>query len=172
MSRTLDRRTLILGGRGVEKMLNLGVCIDAVEDAFRRHAANASVPPASLGAAGRDGTFHVKTAGLEIDGRLYFAAKTNANFPQNPVRAALPTIQGVLVLFDGDLGIPLAVMDSIVVTSRRTAAATAVAARYLALPDAHTLTIYGCGEQGRIHLAALARVRPLTRAWVCDVDGG
>jgi len=148
----------------------MDACIRAVETAFREHAARRTLAPASLGLTAPDGTFHVKAAGLAIDGRSYVASKTNANFPGNPHRSGRPTIQGVLVLFDGETGAPLAVMDSIVVTSRRTAAATAVAAKYLALPHTDTVTVYGCGEQGRIHLHALARVRPLTRAHVFDLD--
>ena len=49
---------------------------------------------ASSGARPRGGGFHIKAAGLEL-GRLYFAAKTNANFPDNPRRHGLPAIQGV-----------------------------------------------------------------------------
>ena len=52
----------------------------------------------------------------------------------------------------------------------RTGAATAVAARHLARPDARVATIVGCGRQGRIQLAALARVRPLERAYAVDTD--
>jgi len=160
---------MVLGGREVEALLGHDACIAAVEAAFRLHAAHRSLPPASLGLHARAGTFHVKAAGLEVDGRLYVAAKTNANFPGNPERAGLPTIQGVIVLFDGEDGVPLAVMDSIVVTSRRTAAATAVAAKYLARPDANTMTVYGCGEQGRVHLEMLSRVLPIQRAFVFDI---
>ncbi|MGH7339609.1 MAG: hypothetical protein ACREKH_03895, partial [Candidatus Rokuibacteriota bacterium] len=42
----------------------------------------------------------------------YFAAKTNANYPQNPARFGLPTIQGTVVLSDATTGAPLALMDS------------------------------------------------------------
>jgi ornithine cyclodeaminase/alanine dehydrogenase-like protein (mu-crystallin family) len=62
-------------------------------------------------------------------------------------------------------------MDSMEVTARRTAAATAVAARWLARTDASVVTISGCGSQGREQLRALARVRPLRRAYAFDVDG-
>src|SRR5262249_50233393 len=70
---------------------------------------------------------------------------------------------------DADDGRPLAVMDSIEVTIRRTAAATAVAARRLARPDARAATICGCGTQGRAQLQALVRVMPLERAFAFDV---
>ena len=52
-------------------------------------------------------------------------------------------------------------MDSIEVTLRRTAAASALAARFLARPDSRTLLICGCGAQGFAHLEALREVLPL-----------
>ena len=57
------------------------------------------------------------------------------------------------MLCDASDGRPLAVMDSIEVTIRRTAAATAVAAKHLAEPGARTVTICGCGSQGRARAA-------------------
>ncbi|HET7189838.1 MAG TPA: ornithine cyclodeaminase family protein, partial [Gemmatimonadaceae bacterium] len=99
-----------------------------------------------------------------------FAAKVNANFPQNPISRGLPTIQGVIILFDADCGRPLAVLDSIEITSVRTAAATAVAARHLARADAGVATICGCGEQGRSQLRALCAVRPIRTAFAFDAD--
>jgi len=95
--------------------------------------------------------------------------KLNGNFPDNP-RSGLPTIQGVLLLCDGADGSVLAVMDSIEITLRRTAAASALAARHLAPPDADCVAICGCGEQGRAHLAALAGALPLRRALAWDRD--
>jgi ornithine cyclodeaminase/alanine dehydrogenase-like protein (mu-crystallin family) len=98
-----------------------------------------------------------------------FAAKVNANFPGNPERHSLPTIQGVIALFDAADGRPLALLDSIEITSLRTAAATAVAARYLA-PDPAVVTICGCGEQSRYQLRALSCVRSVKRVMALDSD--
>jgi alanine dehydrogenase len=161
--------TLILTRRDVQSLLGFDECIAAVEGAFRLHAEGRSLTPGVLGVPSREGGFHVKAAGLEM-GRLYFAAKTNANFSGNPRRHGRPAIQGVIVLCDGDDGSPLAVMDSIEVTIRRTAAATAVAARRLARPDAGVVTICGCGRQGRAQLRALACVLRLERAYAFDAD--
>jgi len=116
-----------------------------------------------------DGSFHIKAAGLRGE-RSYFAAKMNANFPDNPRRFGRPTIQGTVVLADADHGAPLAVMDSGSVTALRTGAATAVAAKFLARRDARTATIVGCGVQGEIQLAAVAAVLPLQRVWMLDAD--
>jgi ornithine cyclodeaminase/alanine dehydrogenase-like protein (mu-crystallin family) len=161
--------TLVLNRQEVVRLLGMAECIEAVEQILRLHAAGASIPPAVLGVHVADGGFHLKTAGLAGDTRL-FAAKINANFPHNPDRHGLPTIQGVIVLFDTQNGRLLAVLDSIEITSRRTAAATAVAAKHLARPDAGVLTVCGCGEQGRSQLRGLALVRQLDTVFAFDLS--
>src|SRR6476659_4596777 len=147
--------TLVLTRKDVSRVLRMPECIEAVERGFLRHARGESIPPGVLGTHVAGGGFHVKSAGLldAVDGRPVFAAKVNANFPGNPDRHTLPTIQGVIALFDAADGRLLALLDSIEITSLRTAAATAVAAKYLA-PDAGTVTICGCGEQARNQLRA------------------
>ena len=163
--------TLLLTRGEVVELLTLDECIAAVEAGFRRQAEGGAVGPGVLGLPVPDGGFHIKAAGLRL-ARFYVAAKINANFPDNMARRGLPTIQGVVVLSDGETGLPLALIDSMEITALRTGAATAVAARYLARPEAHVATIVGCGRQGRIQLAALARVRPLERVHAVDADPG
>jgi alanine dehydrogenase len=160
---------LVLSRADVIALLTLDDCIEAVERAFRLHAEGRTFGPGVLGVAAGDGSFHVKAAGLVGESR-YFAAKTNANFPENPRRFGLPTIQGTVVLSDATKGAPLALMDSGSITALRTAAATAVAAKFLARHDARRATIVGCGAQGEVQLAAVAAVRPLERAYVVDAE--
>ena len=160
---------LVLSRRDVLDLLRLPDCIAAVDAAFRLHAEGRSLGPGVLGVHAGDGGFHIKAAGL-VGERPYFAAKTNANFPDNPRRFGRPTIQGTVVLSDATMGEPLAVMDSGSITALRTAAATAVAARYLARRDARTATIVGCGVQGSVQLSAIAAVLPLRRVYVVDTD--
>jgi ornithine cyclodeaminase/alanine dehydrogenase-like protein (mu-crystallin family) len=161
---------LLLDRGDVAALLSLPDCIAAVEQVFRRHAlGQLPVAPGVLGAHLGRGGFHVKTAA--IGGTPgYFAAKVNANFPENPVALGLPAIQGVVALFDADSGRPLALLDSGEITVLRTAAASAVAARHLARAESATVTIVGCGLQGRSHLRALAQVLPLRRAFALDLD--
>ena len=163
--------TLVLTHRDVSRVLDVRDCIGAVERAFRLHAEGATIPPGVLGVPLEGGGFHLKSAGL-LEGQPMFAAKVNANFPGNPARFGLPTIQGVIALFDAVRGVPLAVLDSAAITSLRTAAASAVAARYLAREDAAVATICGCGEQGRSQLRALVTVRPLRSVRAFDADAG
>jgi alanine dehydrogenase len=159
----------ILSRRDVLELLSLPECIAAVEGAFRLHAEGRTLGPGVLGVPAGQGGFHIKAAGL-VGERTYFAAKTNANFPDNPRRFGLPTIQGTVVLADADNGAPLAVMDSGSVTALRTAAATAVAARHLARRDARSAVLVGCGAQAEIQLAAIVAVLPLRHVRVLDID--
>jgi ornithine cyclodeaminase/alanine dehydrogenase-like protein (mu-crystallin family) len=159
----------LLARGDLEALLDVDACRAAVEEAFRQHGAGEAPPPGVLGLATESGGFHVKAGVLRLNGRAYFAAKVNGNFAGNAARG-LPRIQGVVVLADGETGTPLALLDSGAITELRTAAATAVAARFLARPDSATATIVGCGVQGRAHLRSLARVLPLRRAFAFDVD--
>lgn len=160
--------TLLLKRSDVASLLGIEECITAVEQAFKLYAEGKIAPPGILGIHAQNGGFHIKAGLLDIS-RSYFAAKVNANFPQNS-KFGLPLIQGIIALCDADNGAPLALMDSMEITVIRTGAATGVAAKYLARQDAKIATICGCGNQGRVSLKALACVRPLTNAHVYDTD--
>ena len=79
-------------------------------------------------------------------------------YPPNADRG-IPTHMAMILLFERDTGIPVAVMDGRLITEMRTAAVSAVATKLLASPDAHVLAILGSGVQARSHLEALALVR-------------
>jgi ornithine cyclodeaminase/alanine dehydrogenase-like protein (mu-crystallin family) len=110
---------------------------------------------------GDGGGFHIKAARIDE----YFAAKVNGNFS-----SAVPRIKGLIELADARDGKILAVLDSIEITTLRTAAATAVAARWLARRDARSMMIIGCGNQGRSHVRALQNVRPIDRIYAMDTN--
>ena len=158
---------LLLTPREVRNLLTIDECIVAVEHAFRLCGEGKAVPPAVVSMHAPHGGFHVKTGLLDLD-RRYFAAKVNGNFPENGNRFGLPTIQGVIILCDAENGRPLAIMDSREITSLRTGAATAVAAKHLARRDSRTVTVCGCGTQGRVQVKALARVCPLQTVFAYD----
>jgi len=161
--------TLLLRRSDVEKLLSLHDCIDAVEEIFRAQG-NGKVPAAGiLGVKAPGGGLHVK-AGLLPRDRNCIVAKLNTNFPGNRSQARLPTIQGVIVVYDAGNGSPLAILDSIDVTIKRTAAASTIATKYLARPDSCTATICGCGQQGRAQLRAIHLVLPLKKIYAFDLD--
>ncbi len=88
-------------------------------------------------------------------------------YPLNHARG-LPYITGLLVLNDVETGVPYAVMDCAWITAYRTAAASALSARYLARPGSSTVGILACGVQGRSHLEAIAAVFPVGRVFAYD----
>lgn len=160
---------IVLTRGDVRSLLDVRTCTDAVEEAFKLHAQGTTFGQGVLGVHVAGGGFHMKAAARR-GSPAYFAAKINANFPGNRAKWNLPTIQGVVILFDAGKGTPLAVMDSMEITTLRTAAASAVAAKYLSRIDSRVLSIIGCGVQGRGHLIALASVRDFTRVLVHDQD--
>jgi ornithine cyclodeaminase/alanine dehydrogenase-like protein (mu-crystallin family) len=162
-SRTIGDVT-ILSRADVAALMSFGDYVEAVADAFRLHTQGHAVLPPAMEIRAEGGAFHVKGARLGD----YVAVKTNSNFPDNRKRG-LPTIQGAILLFDaGDT--LLALIDSIEITIKRTGAATAVAAHYLARPDSHVATICGCGAQGRVQLEALRHGLDIRHVFAVDND--
>ena len=86
--------------------------------------------------------------------------------PGNEAEFGLPSVQGVYVLFDGQSGRPLALLDGTALTLRRTACASALAADYLARPDAARLVMVGAGALGPHMVRAHAAVRPIREVGV------
>ncbi|APV48562.1 hypothetical protein BWI17_01985 [Betaproteobacteria bacterium GR16-43] len=144
--------------------------IDAVERAFLALEAGHIAPPVSAGVTVPDGTFHVKACAAVSPGYAQvFVAKINSNFPGNRACDGLPTIQGVVAVFDATTGRLLSLMDSPSITNLRTAATTAVAIRHLAMKGAQVATVVGCGALGRFHLQALKECG-LRRVNLLDLD--
>lgn len=86
------------------------------------------------------------------------AAKLVTVVPSNTSRG-LPSHMGLVVLFDAETGMPLALLDGEVITEMRTSASAALACDLLAPDDASVLTVIGAGVQAAGHLAALRDVR-------------
>jgi alanine dehydrogenase len=160
---------LILSRSEAEHLMDFPGYVEAVEAGLRAAAGGAVVSPA-LNLNVGEGSFHVKGGALPMGDRVYVAIKSNGNFPDNPGRRHLPTVQGTIYLADGRDGRPLAIMDSIGVTIARTGAATAVAAKYLARSDSRRVLICGAGVQGRIQLEAIKHACPIEQALIYDLD--
>ncbi len=78
----------------------------------------------------------------------------------------LPGLHSTVLLHDGSTGRPLALIDGDTVTARRTAAASALAASYLARPDVAHLLVVGAGRVAALLPEAHAAVRPSERVTV------
>ena len=162
--------TLILTRAEIASFMTVDDYLQSAREAFLALGNGRAQSPMPLYLPADGGGIHAKGALLRIESDVYAAVKVNANFPGNPTNAGLPTIQGGILLSDGRNGCLLAILDSIEVTLRRTAAASALAARYLARPGSAVLTICGCGSQSRAQLAAYAGVFALRRVFAWDTD--
>jgi ornithine cyclodeaminase len=164
---------LVIDADRIHAVLTPGAMVEALRVAFnepieapvRHHhpierageaAAMLLLMPAWHGAAVRDGRIGVKVVSV---------------FPGNAARGKA-TVSGAYLLLSGTTGEPLAVLDGRALTLWRTAAASALAASYLARPDARTLAMVGAGDLAPYLIAAHAAERPIERVtiWNRNLD--
>ena len=128
--------------------------IEAVEQAFLDPTAD-MVPKTYL--QGKGGDFRAMPAALKTYAALkwigVFPENWQVDDPHNFDGPALPTTLGTLILSDRHTGYPLMMMDCTTLTAYRTAAASAIAAKYCA-PEAESFAFIGCGLQAKYHIEA------------------
>jgi ornithine cyclodeaminase len=162
---------LIINGAEARRALPMLDCIEAVDRAMRALSQlRADVPLRTIMLLPGGRNLYGVMPGYLDDPRA-LGAKILTVYPDNTQRG-LPSHVGLVVLFDTETGIPLAVVDASVVTAIRTAAASAVATRALARKQASRLAILGTGEQALTHIEAISKVRELRtiRVWGRSVD--
>lgn len=156
----------ILNQAQVTELLPMEECIGLMDAVLRTLATGGAQLPLRtvLRLPGAQGIFGVMPAQLSRPPAL--GLKAIAVFPGNE-GTPLDSHQGVVLLLHPESGAPLAIMDASSITAIRTAAASGVATRALARPDASDLAILGSGVQARTHLEAMTVVRRLgrVRAW-------
>lgn len=167
-TQSADGRFLYLSRSDVASAgLDLGTMIDLLETAFREKGNGRIEMPPKPGVHTRPDAFlHAMPA--YIPAMRSAGIKWVGGFPENHTRG-LPYITGLLVLNDVDTGLPYAVMDCTWITAYRTAAASALSAKYLARPESSAVGILACGVQGRSNLAALATLFPVSRVFAFDI---
>lgn len=143
--------------------------VPALRAAF---AAEAQVPPRhvhGIETAGGKGTVLIMPAWSDAG---FLGIKTINIFPGNSARG-LPGLHATYVLYDAHTGVPLALMDGNEITARRTAAASALGASFLARKNARRLLVLGTGRIARMLPAAHASVRPIdeVRVWNHRTEG-
>jgi ornithine cyclodeaminase/alanine dehydrogenase len=146
---------LYLSRKDVETIaLPMQEIIDALEAMFKEKGAGRTEMPPKPGIHTRPDAF-IHAMPAYIPSLQSAGMKWVSGYPDNQ-RKGLPYITGLLLLNDPETGIPIAIMDCTWITAKRTGAATAVAAKYLARPDSTTVGIVACGVQGRSNLEALS----------------
>ncbi|MBN2386217.1 MAG: hypothetical protein JXB85_04300 [Anaerolineales bacterium] len=163
-----ENQFLYLSRSDVEAVdLEMQTVIDLLEQAFREKGQGKVEMPPKPGIHTRPDAF-IHAMPAYISGMGSAGIKWVSGYPEN-ARRGLPYISGLLILNDIETGIPYAVMDCTWITAKRTGAATALSAKYLARPDSSTVGILACGVQGRTNLEALMCLFPITRVYAYDI---
>lgn len=157
---------VFIDAAAVEAALSYPQLVDVLEAAFRTGAISPPRHHHTVRLEGRpEATLLLMPAwtasapGAETAGR-YIGIKQVTVFPDNS-RLGKPAISGTYILLSTETGEPLAIIDAPMLTVWRTAAASALAARYLARPDASRMLMVGAGALGPYLVRAHASVRPL-----------
>ena len=138
--------------------LSMQEIIDTIETVFREHGSKRFENPPKPGIHPKGNAFIHAMPGylpnLEAAG-----LKWVSSYPSN-MNFNLPAVMGVMILNDVNTGRPLALLDCRWITAVRTAAVSAVAAKYLANKSSKEIGIVGAGTQGRYNLLAIKEVLP------------
>jgi len=155
--------TLILNQRDVQDLLRMPDVIRVVEDVFISLGQNkVSMPPKSYLVVDH-GDFRAMPAAIPGAAGMKWI---NVH-PENAVKD-LPSIMAVLIYNDQETGYPLAIMDATQITAYRTAAASAIASKYLARKKSRHLGIIGAGHQAYTHIMAHLELFDLAHIKVHD----
>jgi ornithine cyclodeaminase/alanine dehydrogenase-like protein (mu-crystallin family) len=149
--------------------LKMAEIIDSLEITFRAKGEGRTEMPPKPGIHPGGGDSFIHAMPAYIPDLKSAGIKWVSAFPDNP-KKGLPYITGLLILNDADTGLPISVMDCVWITAKRTGAATAIAARYLARADSSVVGVLGCGVQGRSNVEALKELFPLKKVMAFDVD--
>jgi len=166
----------------IQKELTMAKVIDLVEEAFAADARGRAITfPAIVDYVGKaHAHFGLKSGYLNLEGdsiptrgaqsplgnREVLGLKAGGYWLENQKRYGLPNHRATMLLINPDTGEALAVMPANTITRMRTAAAGAVAARYLARQDATTVAVVGTGEQAHAQLEALRLTRQIAKVLV------
>jgi alanine dehydrogenase len=156
----------IIGGDEIHRLLDFPSLIDALRAMFRDGCEVPVRHHHSVATASTEGTPGALLVMPAWQAGRALGIKIVTVFPDN-TRRSLPAVNGSYLLLDADTGMPLALLDGTALTLRRTAAASALAAGFLARPDSAVHLMVGTGALAPYLVAAHAAVRPIrrTRVW-------
>lgn len=148
----------IITASQVEKLLQPALCIEALRAAMITVSDGGAELPIRtfMPVGGSEGKMAIMPGALRDP--WCFGIKLVAKYPRE-ADSPYGTHEGMVLLFDAELGLPVAMMEGATLTGIRTAAASALATDLLARADARRLLVIGTGEQARRHVTALRSVR-------------
>jgi len=149
---------LLLDRNAIKSLIQMSDVINVVEEAFKICGEGRGRMPAKTYLSLEHGEFRAMPAALPGGAGVKWV---NVH-PQNP-SLGLPSIMAILVYNDPETGYLLAIMDATEITAYRTGAAAAIASKYLARPDSHTIGIIGAGIQAHTQILGHAELfNPMT----------
>ena len=156
---------LVLTAADVETVLPIAVAIDGMAEALRGLAEGRYLQPDRIQARAEGAALLGLMPAFRAGPDPVWVVKTVLFAPGNRSRG-LATHQGFVALYDGETGCLRALVDASAITAIRTAAASALATRILAMPDAACVAIVGTGTQARSHVSAMRTILPNARILV------
>ncbi|MUV56821.1 ornithine cyclodeaminase family protein [Halogeometricum sp. CBA1124] len=165
---------LFLSRDDVTNAASADECLERVEETFRWVSDDQvqQTNPVEIWLSKRGGEFgygNVSSYPAYIEPLGVAGNKWLGVFQQNAKRG-LPALSAVNILSDAETAMPLAFIEGQSVTAMRTAGHAGVGAKYLAREDSSTLTIVGCGHEGRTHLRVMDALFDLDHVKACDID--
>lgn len=161
-----SNHTLLIRRPDIEAVFGISEAISAVEEAFRFYGEGRVQMPPKLYLNFEKGDLRCMPVYMPP---LNISGVKNVNV--HPDNTDLPTVMATITLIDPETGFPLAILDGTYLTGMRTAAAGAVATKYLSRQDSRTAGFVGAGRQARTQLEGLLQVRPGIRTVLaCDLD--
>ena len=164
-----ELKTLMFNRSSFEHLMKMTDYIDAVAQAHKLHAEGKCIETNLVHADAPNGEYHIKTGGI-LGENSYYGLKANGGFFTNKTKYGLPNILGLIYLSNADNAYPLAIFESSVISKMRTAAATAVAAKYLLPKGPIDLGVVGYGNQAEAQIEALLCVSPIEQIKVSGRD--
>ena len=166
----MEKKLRILNRREIEQILSMPEVIRLVEKAFDERGRNqVQMPPKSYLYFPRfNGDIRVMPAYLE--GLNETGVKIVNAHLDNRSKYGLPTVLASIMLFNSETGAPISLMDGTHITAMRTAAASAVAAKYLARKDSKILAVVGAGYQSFRQVEAVREILKLESVKIFDID--
>ncbi len=158
-------KVLILKGEELEKILRPEVLVNEIAQAFKVFSEGKTVtPPRTVMWIEGNwwGIMQSYVPGYGVGVKI-------VNIVRENVKRGLPTIQAIVTLFDPITGSPLAVMEGGVLTALRTAAASAVSAKYMAPKEPGALAVIGTGYQARYQLKFVSAIFKPTEVRIYDI---
>lgn len=153
----------LLSQSDIRQTMTMSHAIRLMEEAFVALSTGKVEAPLRTSISCDAGTMLYKPALLPESNT--FGIKVVSIFPKNTNRG-LPVTTGLMLVNDGETGLPLALLDAEYLTALRTGAASGLATRLLANPDTRTAALFGTGGQAECQLRAMLEVLPLEQVHV------